>query len=302
MNLDGLTRREILRYTGAAATQLITSPVSVFAQYKQDLQPNCKYILPQVRAGLVSPNEYVDEWSRCLPEAVILRREGKLGGFLYNPTDEELVALHKKTLQKVSRNPAELNRWVQEGINTYHSVQSSGDLGILVPARTEVFGSGNTFYVAFSPISLQSNGLTNDSEMRSLSLHELQHVRDFSGGIRLGKYQLSRPDLERGRITVDFLQNLAELRAGYKELKYIFLETIIKKNPPVTVKYLAGRGVKYHKYWQAVQNAKTGLEKTVRDIQFVDFKGIIPERQDNIVTIYFNINGNKIPIVITLAK
>lgn len=300
---DGLTRREILRYAVAATTQLITHPIPAFAQYRQDAQPDCRYNFSQVKAGLVSSNDYLDERSRCLPEADIARRAGKLGGFLYNPTDAQLEVIFRKMFSKIAKNPRELNSLIQSSINSYSkSKNSTMGLGLLVPGTIDNFGARIPVYTAFLPKLFLAGGVTNDAEMRSIVNHELKHIEDWYSGITLSGIYLSRKTIAPSTMRIEFLENLMELRALYKELEDIFKERMAKRTVSVSQQWIGSRGAAYSRYWESIKSPTTDLEKAVRDTQFDDFKGIIPERSDNIVTIKFNLNGNQYSAVIQLTK
>ena len=162
--LDELSRREFLRLSsvGAAGMTFDANPVYSFlssayaASNVQSKQPNCSFTLDGVKSGKVAPQDYLNERIKCVPEAAELQKSGKLKGFLYEPSDEELRARLTEPLSKIKSDKGKLPYLVELAITRYHKshaeLKRQGNVeASIVPTHASVIGKKIPVYVAFTP-------------------------------------------------------------------------------------------------------------------------------------------------------
>lgn len=260
--------------------------------------PKCNLNIQQVKAGLASPVDYLNERFNCLPEVVEARKSGMLKGFLYEPSNEKLEAIFKDYFFGRAGSEKNLSLIVNSNLSSYTRAKEKNPTAIMTPSILLVFGQKSGFYIAFTKEMLSSK-ISNDADIGSLIKHELQHVKDWHDGIRLGNINLSYPTISL--LTTEFIENIVELRARYEELVSIF-KNAIEKNKfsfSVSPRYFANMGVHYAAHWNFINNKPaTNLEQDISQLQLKEFEGITPETRASEVILRFNLFENAREIVI----
>ncbi len=255
----------------------------------------CSLSLYQVQAGQVSPQDYLDERFRCLPEVVEARKAGMLKGFVYNPSDRELEDIAKELcFAHQTCTQQELQYATQSAKDGYKERSKIGSAATI--SEFTLFGQKVPLYVVFAPHFLySSDAVNNDADVRSTIIHELKHVKDFYKGISLDDIHLSSSTISPKTFNVDFLVNLWELRGEYEELKDMFRERVEKGSVSVSSSRILFNAIDYSNYWRLLESYPANeLEDRVRKLQFKEFSGIVPERigEDEIL-IRFNLFGRE---------
>lgn len=309
---NNLTRREFLGLTLKAATGLVlsgtvasilescgretTTPTDITTREKDSLR--CRWTLDQVKSGFISPEAYLEERYNCLPEVVKAKESGMLKGFLYSPSEEDLRTLLPELLSNISSDKQSLEGLVLSSIRGYKEDEKDA-LGTTLPEIIDVFGARIPIYVGFYENLFSSRVVDNDADVRSMITHELQHVEDYYKGIRLNDVYLSYDTITPKTFRFDFLEQLTELRAIYKELEDIFRERVEKGETSVSSLWFGSQGANYLDDWNSLKEyPASDLEQRVRQLQFEQFKGIVPEKSGDTILIHFNLFGKQDTAVI----
>lgn len=254
---------------------------------------NCALSLYQVKSGAVSPYDYIQERQQCLPELVVARKSGMLKDIIYNPSDNELKSLLRESLYSLTDNPQELQAWIRWEIENYKN-RTEKKIGTVFPGIIGVFGKKIPLYVAFTEELFDSPLINNDADVRSVVKHELKHVEDWYNGITLNDIHLSYDTISSRKIRLDFLEQLMELRAYYKELEDVFRENIETGGISVSKSWLGSQAGNYNMYWSFLAGYHVSdLERKLRELQFEQFQGIIPEEKGDKLLMKFNLFGGQ---------
>lgn len=284
-----LSRRNFLYSTIIASGQILlgVNPNHLSAQYA------CTSTLAQVRAGIVSPQDYLNERIMCLPEVVESKNSGMLKGFIYQPSDEYLDTLLRGLFFGRVGDGQELQYLVQSIINSYKTIRGK-ELGAIIPGIIGVFGQGIPIYVAFEKELISSTEINNDADVRSVIRHELQHVKDWYKCITLGEVHLSYDTISSTTFRINFLEQLMEVRGIYIELEDIFRESVKTGRVSVSPQWFGGQASNYAEHYQFIKNEPiTDLERRVSQLQIEESKGITPEIRKNQIIIEFNLFGKR---------
>lgn len=238
--------------------------------------------LDGVRSGKVLPQDYLNYMFEIMPEAKEARKSGILKGIFYNPTDKKVEELVKESISSLPiADQQETLRFFSEGYKMQDKI------AVVVP---NVLGRRIPLYVIFSNGLLSERAVQNDADVKSIARHELQHVRDQYFGIGLAELSLT-DETTRNKIRPEFLHQLQELRAVYRELNEVFRERLETGAFLVSKDFFCAKAFEYAEHWKFLENPITELEKRVRELQFDEFKGVIPEKRQDEVSLMFNLFG-----------
>jgi len=253
--------------------------------------PQCTLNFHQVKAGSISPRAYLSEMEHCLPEAADAHASGMLGGFLYQPSDSELEQVLTGLFS--GRPEEEVQAIVQANIDSYNELEGDA-AGTILPAIAGAFGQGTPVYVAFKEKLFSSPQINNDADVRSIIIHEVQHVKDWYAGIDLPGMHLSYNTISPETISKDFLEHLLEFRAVYAELEDIFRERVDTGSSPVSPEWFGSRAEDYFLYWTFIEKRPTTeLETRIREAQLGQYQGIVPEIREGELLIKFDLFGKQ---------
>ena len=288
-----LTRRKLIFGIGTtAALYRLSSGTNIdyaSAQYR------CALTLDQAKSGKVTSQKYLNERLNCLPEVLDARDSGMLKGFLYNPSDTELGALLRNLLSGKVNEEQKLSNLVQSSINDYKQAKDNrGVVATRIPGVIDFFGENLPQYIAFTPALFHYPVIKNDADVKSIINHELRHVRDWYGGVKLGNTLISHRTITLNSFRIEFLEQLLELRAVYDELKNIFRERVEEGSTQVSSEFFASRIIDYSNHRGFIQNNPIiDLERRVAEMQLEESKGIIPEIREGKRYLNFNLFGKK---------
>jgi len=247
----------------------------------QQYETACKLSINDVKNGKISPQYYIDELFECLPDVQQARKKGMLAGFIYNPTNEEIEAMIGQFLSPDERTD-DIEPFINEIVKS-----SKGDIhAYLFPGFMYLFGAKKPVYVGFRDsifYSESGTGIANDADVESIVKHEIQHVDDIYHGINLGGVELSYETISPDTFRADFFENLLELRAEYKQLSEFFKDVSAEKRKSMISAYRFGNTAgHYNAHWQFLAGyPATEMEERVRNAQFQEFSGILPEDEGN---------------------
>jgi hypothetical protein len=231
------------------------------------------------RAGEVTPENYLQNLEDCLPRIQEAKDTWNFGGFLYEPSDDELEEVFTGIFSDFAKDDEDLQYLVQSSIDGYRKEELDPNiLGKVMPSIVGAFGKGLRTYVVIQPSLFDPDSpfIKNNADVESLVDHEIKHVEDVYEGINLGdNLHISFDVLGPYMIRKDFFGKLGELRAVYKELEQIFRERIVTGETSISNEWLVSQAKNYRNHWEFIEsNASTELEIIVRDEQLERFKGI----------------------------
>lgn len=298
-----LTRRELFdlgRRVGASALAAASLPYEVAAQTNANYQnPKYTLTLDQVRTGKVSPQAYLDERFRLMPEVQEARKSGMLKGFLYEPTDKELRERFRDLFRdRGVRDENQLQSLVDSTVQSYYLSKEEAPSAFITPTLRPFFGQQVPQYIAFPEGALSKPEVNNDADVRSLIKIQLKYIQDWYTILRLGGVNLSYITSPK-EFRTEFLRDFMRLRAEYEVLRDIFRERAETNKLSVSGEWFGVRAVNYTRYLYFVRNnPTTDLERTVSQLQIKEFEGIVPVLKGNNIVLYFNLFGKRESVVI----
>ncbi|MBI3035251.1 hypothetical protein HYY71_02925 [Candidatus Woesearchaeota archaeon] len=294
MNLANLTRREALRYVAVAP---FAYSIPAYAQGLGSIvvpfKPSaCTTSFEQVRAGAVSPQDYLKEREECIPELVVAKNSGQLKGLLFEPTDQELQILLKRELKLIARNDAHLQELVNAAVENYNDGHPDV-VGRVAPGLLGVVGRNVPMYIVFKhQILLPDSLYSTEADLKTSFAHEVQHVEDFYRGIRLGDLHLKYPGIVPPRMSVKFFEQLGELRATHRELEDVLTYIVRARTIPIGNRLVGAQFLRYIQHWNYVKSEpSTSLEKKTSKLQLDEFADMVPEKKDGLIIINFKLDG-----------
>lgn len=257
-------------------------------------EPQYRYKLEQVRSGEVPPELYLDERFRLLPEVQGVVGSGMLKGFLYNATDSQLESMAMTLLQPVIPNANDLEIAVKSTVEAVHRPKRKSAFASLFPSVTALYGKEIPAYLTFGDQVLNSKVLNNEADIRGAIGHELKHIEDWHYGIKLGNLHISGDDIISGAMSLEFFENLCELRATYKELEAAYKDVVSNGVLSVSKEYFGVRAHEYMKHYDYIKNnAATELERKASSLQLEALSGIKPRRKGELILLYMDLFGRK---------
>ena len=269
-------------------------------------QYSCGIPISSVRSGAVSPQEYLDDKSGCVPAVAAELASGRLKGILFAPTDLEIARITREQTSLGIKNKNELETRVKLGIKYYHHKLNVTDpefgakaLSTIMPTSIDLIGKGIAAYIIVLPEFFNSKFLITDGDAESALRHDLKHAQDYFRPIQFGKNTISGKDILSGKITLKFYQHVQELRACYKQLYDLFEELTKKNTISMSNDYLGWVAASYSRYLEYVQRGpKTEFDRTISQLQLNDAKGITSTITDSGVSLAFNLFGVRQDIVL----
>lgn len=281
------SRREFLGTLGRGALALgvLNNLPKIYGSEVQ----GCDLTLDRVKSGEVSPEDYLSERAECLPNIVNSRRSGMLKGLIYEPSTKELVDLIADSFSGKGYTADEVHQVVRATVESYRSSEKDKSVATVIPNNIEVFGRQFPHYIVVKKNAFENPSIVNDADMRSLiAINEIQHVRDFYNGITLDDVHLSHDTISPANFRLDYLARLMKLRATHEELDDIFMEKIRTDKISVSPEWFSSQAGNYYNHWNFIENYDvTDMERRVRDIQFEDYRGMIPTKERGGISINF---------------
>jgi len=292
------TRRNIIIGGIAIASVIGTRIVNYFLNKQSRFQTNSNtqysLTLEQVRFGKVSLESYLDERFRLMPDVQAAVKSGMLKGFLYKVPKPQLELILTQMFEHIIPNKEDIKLEVRTGLEAYYKPWLKEEFAKIVPGSLHLFGKKVPLYVGFGDSIIYSSVLTTDADITGAIKHELEHIKDWYGGINVGGIYLSFDTTSPKTFGLEFLGNLLELRAHYKELEEAYKELTTTNKMSVSDKYFGDRAIGYLKHWNYIKNnVTTDLERRVSASQLNDLKGIFPSKIGKDIYLSFNLFGEK---------
>lgn len=274
----------------------------------QEGTPRCVYNITQVKSGHVPPQDYLRDREKCSFYALEAKREGVLSGFVYDPSDSQLESMMRISISKAFSDH-ELDNLVRREVHHYNLIRNYGGrdeltglvivgaLATFFPQRIEVFGKPLPRYLIFTRHFFNNTTVNNDADVDSTIAHELQHVSDFYTGAFLRNY-INSYDGSSTHFREQFLGELLELRATYRQLKDVVTEMITSGHYLVSENTLGTIAGDYYSHRTFIESfPQSDFEREISRKQLGEFSDIIPTRlpsasgKDFSVSIQFNVLG-----------
>jgi len=234
-----------------------------------------------VKAGELSPLEYLTDMAMQVPEIKELIEQGKLIGPVYNPSNSELADLIQSSFEG-KLDP----EWLKVVVNTYRNPPpdmaekmedimflSGFSYGLDLPGILAVYE--NTF---FRPTTI----FQTDDEIRQALSHEWRHITDEQNGIRIGDYTVPRELWTGETISDSFQEALMEVRAYHNDVEAIILARRDNENgvpsKNFTEPYVKSHLIRYFKFWETLENSSLPDEQDIWKRQKAEFSDIKPVR------------------------
>lgn len=262
-----------------------------FKYYRNDKLALDKHLshLNQVRLRALPAIDYIQECANEIPGIAEAEKSGMLKGFLYEPSEDELKGLIKNSLAETIDNELDIYYIVHESIEAY----KQKPVATVVPTSSRIWLDRIPLYILFTDWLLSSPVIKNDADVKSVIRHELQHIEDSYNGITLGGMLLSDYQLSPNTFGPMFYYALSELRADYRQLEDVLKERFEKGRVGISLELFVDVATNYAKNWQFIRGAFSDLEREIRMFQFIEFKGIVPKRKDNMLILRFNLFGKQ---------
>ena len=299
-DLESKTRRGFLRQLSTlVALPLeidLASSVVEAAPFQLAYAPpkiSCGIGLSAVRSGRSTPEAYLDDKTRCVPEIVSEMASGRLKGLIFAPSDAEIERIARTQLSPHVNSPRALNSLVTSVINEYSSYLKQPDpvlgthpLANVFPLQIGLIGGGLAAYIIILPEFFRSKYLIADGDGISILRHELKHVKDLFQGIQLGNDKISINEVSNGNISPKFLRYIVELRGYYTELYNWFESKVKLKQVPTSTDFLGQVVGAYSRMREYVQNEpKTPFERRIGQTQLKETSGVSTKRNGNVISL-----------------
>lgn len=251
-----------------------------------------EYRLSDARAKKLTPQKYLQMICQTVPEYVSAQKSGVSRGMLYNPSEKEITDILNETFQERVKNKQDFDEVMASSIENLKKELKEG-FATIMPTAMIFFGKGVPMYMVFTEQMTQNPEL-NDSDIKSVIIHELKHMTDWFYGITLNGIHINYNTISPNTLRLDFLTSLLELRATYEELENLFRQNVEHSKNLVSPSGFGRIGASYSANWNFLNKyPATELESKARTFQLQQFAGIIPREDPEQIYLDFNLFGYK---------
>ena len=218
--------------------------------------------LEAVKRGCFSPQQYTSHIKNN-PSVRNLMRMGALNDVLFEPSDEHLRSIYaSKSLMSSAPMEALINR---------HHIERNSGASMFVELMGAEYGDRTPTYLFVNRRLFESPNIRNDTDIKIILAHELQHVADFYFGFLIGIVPLTM--LELSQTNHDFLKHLTELRGYYRGLEEI-RQNLVSGQARPSNEHFQTTLIAYEYHWKHLEQYISQGNETEQSVARLALKGL----------------------------